>query len=122
MSPTSCLVELASMMPPGGASACKRAARFGVSPTTDSRALPLSDKVAHNDRTGGIPMREASTSPRSAVKPPTADAIASAAERSLRLVLVPFGDRDCEHAIAHEFRQMATYPADLTSHCVPKAA
>ena len=84
----------------------------------------LSDKVAHNDRTGG------NTDARS--KHLTAKCGQAAhsrcyrkrrANRALRLVLMRVWPAEiCEHAIAHEFRQMATYTADLTSHCVPKAA
>ena len=108
---------------PGSASACSRAARFGVSPATPARRGPFTEKIADRDESGGDP-------------DPTRERIHFGAERRsitrqspgprgrpLGLILVGLWPaKISEYAVAHELRRMAFEARNLAPDGVLMAA
>jgi hypothetical protein len=108
----------------GSASACSRAAKFGVSPTTDHRPLPRlagPDQLADHHRTGGdadahlewLQVR---------LRPQAVDAFDDAeagADRPLGVVLVRPGPAEIgQHAVAHVLGDVALEAGDLAGDSV----
>ena len=98
---------------PGSASACSRAARFGVSPTTArSLASPRPDQVADHDGAGcdPDPGGEGAFGPG----PGYAATAQAGTDRPLGGVLVRLGPAEVgEHAVAHVLGDVPLEAADL---------
>ena len=104
---------------PGSASACRRAARFGVSPTTASScAAPSPIRSPTTTSPVAMPTRAASGSPPGALSRATAAVDREAgADGPFRLVLVRHGPAEVgQHAVAHELGDVAFEPGDLGGH------
>ena len=115
-SPSSCRVLAAMTTPPRPATCCRRAARFGVSPTTVcSWAVPLTDQLADHHQAGRDP--DPSRQRLARLRVELHDAVShlqSRLDRALGLVLVRLRPTEIsEHAIAHIFRYM---PAPALDH------
>ena len=101
---------------PGSASACRRAARFGVSPTTASSwAAPSPIRSPTTTSPVAMPTRAASGSPAGVASRATASTIASPA-RTARSASSSCASGPAEvgqHAVAHELGDVALEAGDL---------
>ena len=114
--PTSRRVASDTTTPPGSARAWRRAARFGVSPTTaSSRAAPSPIEVAHDDESGRDPDPGGQRLPgRRDERRDRARDRQAGPHRALGLVLVRSGPAEVgEHPVAHELGDVALEAQDL---------
>ena len=116
---TSLWVASATTTEPGSASACSRAARLGVSPTTASScAAPSPIRSPTTTSPVAMPTRAASGLPPGAVRPAGRGCGGeTCANRALGVVLVRLRPAEIgEHAVAHQLGDSALVAGDLARH------
>ena len=100
-----------------GAISCRRAARFGVSPTTPRSSIARADQIADNDEAGGNtdPARQragAALQPANAV-----DKCQAGPQRLLGIMLLRLRIAEIgEDAVAHILGDIAPKPGDHLRH------